>query len=209
MRVGREVGFGSEEVDRAGIERVPGEEQTVLAIEQRQRIGRVPGSEQDFELTASQVDPFAIVAPVGHLPGALRVVTGANTRRKHAADPIGSERIAGVDGGVSLRAGVREGRVFIPDVGKFCVPARVVEVRVRVEHGDRQLRQSRDYNADARDSQACVEEQGAVIPNDQIGDDFLELVRFVNRLHFRPDAVDLEPIAVNVDPLERLVLRTR
>jgi hypothetical protein len=48
-----------------------------------------------------------------------------------------------------------------------------------------------------------------LIPEDEVGDDFLGLMRFVDRVGLRGDLVNLEPGVRDLDMFERFIFRTR
>jgi len=84
----------------------------------------------------------------------------------------------------------------------------MVVVGVRIQDDDRESRESRDQLADVADAHAGVEEQ-AFSCRDEVGDDFLGLVRFVNGEGVGRNFVNLEPRIADRHAFERFVFRAR
>ena len=82
-------------------------------------------------------------------------------------------------------------------------------MRVGVENGHGLRRELGNEITDAGDAEPGIEKQGTASANDQVGDDFFELVRFVNGVDVWSYAIDLEPAAGDVAALEALVLGAR
>lgn len=93
----------------------------------------------------------------------------------------------------------REGRVDRVDGGEFRVAADVVEVGVRVEHDDRKGSETPDDGADFADAEAGVEQEGALVAEDEIGEDLLILARLVEGVDAAGQLIDFEPAVGDVE----------
>jgi hypothetical protein len=85
----------------------------------------------------------------------------------------------------------------------------VIEVRVGIDDRDGESCEPGNDCADLADPESGVEENGALFSEDEIGNDFLELFRLVDREYAGPNPVDLKPWLVAQDAFQRFVLRTR
>ena len=83
--VSREVGLWNKEVNGSGIERVAGEQESVLSIEQRKGIGCMAGREDHFKLTSAEIEVFTIMQKMTARPGTDLVRALGYTRREFSA----------------------------------------------------------------------------------------------------------------------------
>ena len=81
-----EIGFGTKEVNGAGIVSIAGEEQAGAAIEKTDGVGRVAGRGDDLDRAATQVDAIAIVFVGCDLPGTSGVALPVKIFGQVAAD---------------------------------------------------------------------------------------------------------------------------
>ena len=86
-----------------------------------------------------------------------------------------------------------EGRVDRVEGGELRVRADVIEVRVRIEHDDRQGSETPYDGAEVADAEAGVKQEGALVAEDQVGEDLLVLARFVEGVDAAGELVDFEP----------------
>ena len=85
----------------------------------------------------------------------------------------------------------------------------MIVVGVRIQHDDRQLRQfGRDF-LDVADAHAGVEQQRALLADDQIADRFFGLMRFIDGEDAGCRFVDFEPGIADGNALESFVFRAR
>ena len=105
----------------------------------------------------------------------------------------------------ALRVGPREVRVHAIDRGELPVAANVIVVGVGVENDDGELGEFGGDFLNVADAHAGVEEQGLLLTDDEVGDDFFGLVGFVNREDVRGGFVDFEPGVGDLHALEGFV----
>jgi hypothetical protein len=165
----------------------------------------VTGCEDDFELAAAEIDAIAIANRPRDLPRTNRIRIRANATRQSSANALRSKSVARVDVGLAFSVLSTVGDVLIENFREFEITASVVEMRVRVQHAYRQFRELRHNILDAGHSKPGVEEKCAIMAEDQVRDDFFELVRLVDRKNVGTNPVDLEPVTVNLNACETFV----
>ncbi len=73
-----EVRFWAKQKNRPRVKSVAGKKQTVLAIEQADGVGRVPGRREHQESAAAEVEYIAVVKPALDVKGRVAYVLGSN-----------------------------------------------------------------------------------------------------------------------------------
>ncbi len=102
---------------------------------------------------------------------------------------------------------VREVCVHAVDECELPVTANMIVVRVRVENNDGTRRQlGRDF-ANIPDAHPRVEQESLFVADNEIGNDFFGLMRFIDGEDARRGFVDLEPRIDSQHTLERFVFR--
>ena len=81
------------------------------------------------------------------------------------------------------------------NLGEAPVVAHVVEVRVGIDQGDGLVRQEFDDGFDVAQAHAGIQQQRGRLSLDQVADDFLEMMRLVDRRDAGRHAVRFEPAA--------------
>src|SRR6267378_1364557 len=204
--VGIEIGFRAKQPDRARVVRVAREEQSIAAIEQRDRVGRVAGRGYNLQSAAAEIDLEAVVNRAGDFPGLCRVRFWIEPLWQIAAELAGSNFRLCVFAR-TFRIRPRELGVHAVDESELPVAPDVIVVSVRVEHDDRARRQLGSDSANVADAHAGVEQERLLVAHNEIGDDFFRLMRLVNGKDSGDDFVDLEPWIVRKNALERFVFR--
>lgn len=207
--VGGEIGLRNKKVNRPRIKRVASEEQAVRPIEQRKGIWSMAGSEDHFQPAAAKIEAFTVAQGMMARPGADFVRALSYARRQRSAEPLGGKRIAGVNVAFAAHVAARVGQVAIPDLFELRVAPNVIEVRMGIDDRDGERGEPGNDCADSADSQSGIKENRALAAEDEIGNDFLKLLRLVDREDAGPNLVDLKPRLIAQDALQRLVLRTR
>src|SRR6267143_1528945 len=199
--VGIEISFRAKQPDRSGVVSVAREEQSIAAIEQRDRVRRVTRSRNDFERAAAEIDLKAVENRAGDFPGFCRVRFWIEPLWQFSAELVGSNfRLCIFARTFRIRPG--ELGVHAVDESELPVASNAVVVGVRVEHDDRTRRQLGSDFANVTDAHAGVEQESLLVAHNKIGDDFFRLMRFVNGKDSRDDLVDLEPWIVRENALQ-------
>jgi len=116
-----------------------------------------------------------------------------NSSNRNSCRPSGVSSRGTLPAWISARADFSSG-----SRRELAIAAHVIEMGVRVEDGDGTVRESTHDLADARDSEAGIEQQRALGADDEEGRDTFVLPRLGNREHARRDVVYLEPVAASV-----------
>src|SRR5580700_11814894 len=84
--VGIEIGFRPEEPDGRGVVGVTGKEQTVGAIEQRDRVRRVAGGRDDLQSATAEIESVAVMSVCRDLPRTGCVGLRVKSLRQYATN---------------------------------------------------------------------------------------------------------------------------
>jgi len=206
--VGVEVGLGPIEPDGGRIVGIAGEKKAVGAVKETNRIGSVTCSRNDFQRAIAEFEFVAVVDILGDVPGFGAICFAIEALGKLAANLTRSEFILSIGCG-TLGILAAEIRVHGIDGVELPVAADMVIVRVRIQHDDRESCEPRDQLADVTDAHTGVEEQGFLFAEDEVGDDFFGLVRFVDGEGIRRNFVNLEPRIGDLDAFEGFVFGAR
>src|ERR1700687_1914138 len=204
--VGIEIGFRAKQPDRARVVSVAREEQSIGAIEQRDRVRRVTRSGNDFERAAAEIDLEAVVNRAGDFPGFCRVRFWIEPLWQIAAELAGSNFRLRIFAR-TFRIRPRELGVHAVNKSELPVAPDVIVVRVRVQNDHRTRRQLGSDFANVTDAHAGVEKELLLVAHNEIGDDFFRLMRLVDGENSRQNFVDLEPWIVRKNALKRFVFR--
>ncbi len=101
--------------------------------------------------------------------------------------------------------GAREGRIHAVDELELPVAADVIVMGMRVQDDDRPGREAADDGANIGDAHSSVEEESLLGADDEIGNDFFGLVRFVDGERGGRDLVNFKPGDIRQHPLEGFV----
>jgi hypothetical protein len=156
----------------------------------------------------AEIESVAIMDILGEGPGLGAVRFRIEALGKFAADLARSEFILRIGGG-TLGILAAEIRVHGINGVELPVAAHMVVVGVGVQDDDRERRESRDQLAHVADTHAGIEEQGFVLAEDEVGDDFFGLMRLVDGEGFRRNFVDLEPWIAGRYAFKGFVFRAR
>src|ERR1700687_1824322 len=164
--VGIEIGFRAKQPDRARVVSVAGEEQSIAAIEQRDRVRRVAGSGYNLQSAAAEIDLEAVVNRARDFPGFCRVRFWIEPLWQIPAELAGSNFRLRV---FTRTFRIRPRELGVHAVGKSELPvaANVIVVGVRVEHDDRTRRQLGRDSANVTDAHAGVEQKCLLIAYNQ------------------------------------------
>src|ERR1051326_6078557 len=80
---------------------------------------------------------------------------------------------------------------------------------MRVKDNDGQWREFGSDFLDVADAHTGIEQQRSLVADDEVADDFLELMGLVNRKDRRRDFVNFKPGIAHVDALQLLVFGAR
>lgn len=164
------------------------------------------GGGDDLEFAATEIENVAVLNVFGDGPRLGAIAFGVEIFGKLTTDLAGSEFVLRVlSGAFSVLAG--EVGVHGIDGVELPIVADVVVVGVGIENNDGEGSEFADEFTDVADTHAGVEEEGLLSAEDEVGDDFFELVRLVNGEGVGSDLVDLKPGVGDLDALEGFVLR--
>ena len=202
--VKREIGFGAIEPDGRGVVGVAGEEKACGAVEEANGIGSVAGSGDDLEFAATEIENIAVLNIFGDGPGLGAIGFGVEILGKLATDLARGEFILGV---LSGAFGILAGEIGVHRIDGVELPvaADVIVVSVRIENDDREGSELADEFADVADAHAGVKEESLLLAEDEVGNDFFELMRLVNGESVGSDFIDLEPGIGGLDAFEGFV----
>jgi hypothetical protein len=202
-----QIRFRTIEPNRRGIVRITGEKQAVEAINQRNCIRGVARRGENFQCAAAKVDFEAVVHEQGNVPWLCSIGLGVEIFWQVSANHVRAEFGLRVFSR-TLCVGACEARVHAVDESESPVVSDVVVVRVGVQDDDGAARQLRDDLVNVGNSHAGVEEERLLGADDEIGDDFFGLVRFVDGEDARRNFIDFEPRIALQHALQRLIFWT-
>lgn len=138
----------------------------------------------------------------GDLKGRDREPLRIHTGRQLPGQNSGTDSAAG--GVVGYRRGIapREPRVHSPDLVELTVASGVVAMGVSVHHDHRQLGEVSHHITDPADSHERIHQQSPARALDKVGDRLLKVVRLVDGVDSRADAVHLELIVHGGHPFQ-------
>ena len=182
-------------VHRRGIDRVAGEQQLVFVVRQHDGILRVAGRGDHAQAASAQVEHVTLLD--GHDFAGLRVPRlkvepGLAVEPQSLGHAVFGIRLEHVPALELLHI---VGQVEQMRLGEAPVVAHVVEVRVGIDQGDGLVRQEFYDGLDVAQAHAGIQQQRGRLSLDQVADDFLEMVRFIDRRDTGRHAVRFEPAA--------------